>query len=1023
MNDDFDSWLSEREKEAPAGDGGMLRPGQRIGAYRIVRQLGVGGMGQVYEAEHVALGVRRALKVFSTESEHSEFLRKRFVAEGRILADLQHPRIVRVYDLVVDEDSGMAYFEMDLVLSPDGQPRTLADELQDGPDEERIVGWFKDICEGLAYIHSQGVVHRDISLDNILIGRDGRAVITDFGIAKIIDDSYRKKIDVTVTMVYKDGSEVRIGKERYMAPELKKPNGRASFATDAWALGVLLFRMLSGSWYDVGTRLEDWHADLKYDWHPVLLRLFNPEPKSRLGNGGIAALPTLLNRRARFVPFGRKWIIACGVVVALSIVAIGVSRLIRKDNVQNPPTEEEPHRPVDDILKGAEAGRTEDMVLAAEMYRDGKGVETDYTKSVELYRKAIGQGSFDAVGGIGSMYEHGWGVTNNLHTAYLMYLVAAANAVSNSVPDIIRCYENGIGVAENLQEAKRWTRRKIMKPLEIKAEAEWVGITKDMQSGERLDELRKRLDASKVVQIGDMIYQYGVLTNGSVCIFRVGKRGGRKGSEMVAQLSQTKPHVILEQVRDISWDLTIPETIESRPVEEIEYCAFARMTNLVSVTLPASVKVVKMFAFAGCKNLSRVSFSEGLLEIGDAAFYDCGKLRGVVLPNSVTNIGMLAFYPLPPIIAENHPHYVYEKDSLYTRDWSCLVMYYGTGTVVTVDSRAKTIASGAFYHHKSIKELLLPDGLQEIGEQSLLGCSGIRSLRIPASVTHIGNEAFQGCYGLEVVRYDGHKPNIGENIYEEYGAIVSLVKRGMGWEDAYGMLSESWPEKWAEASMVSDKRERAKTCFPLRYCDGNEDFSDAELTELYISSLIDQAEIGNVTAMSILGARYRGGWGGVKKDEKRALKYLLGSALSGNVEDMGKIGCLYRNGINGKCNYAEADKWFKRAISEGGRWSCWVCQELAPMYREGLGVEKNPEIAYLLWLVAASHGMAWAQCEVAGCYERGIGVEENVEEAKFWYGKARGWKRYEGTSQYEWRLKGAVQHAERKLREFEKGKQ
>ena len=88
-----------------------LRPDQRIGAYRIIRQLGAGGMGRVYEAEHVALGVRRALKVFDTKSEHAEFLRKRFVAEGRILADLQHPRIVRVYDLVVDDDSGLAYFE------------------------------------------------------------------------------------------------------------------------------------------------------------------------------------------------------------------------------------------------------------------------------------------------------------------------------------------------------------------------------------------------------------------------------------------------------------------------------------------------------------------------------------------------------------------------------------------------------------------------------------------------------------------------------------------------------------------------------------------------------------------------------------------------------------------------------------------------------------------------------------------------------------------------------------------------
>ena len=329
MNDDFENWLNGREKEPSAEDGGMLRPGQRIGAYRIVRQLGVGGMGQVYEAEHVALGVRRALKVFSTVSEHSEFLRKRFVAEGRILADLRHPRIVRVYDLVVDEDSGMAYFEMDLVLSPDGESCTLSDILQDGVDEEKIVGWFRDICEGLAYIHSQGVVHRDISLDNILIGRDGRAVITDFGIAKIIDDSYRRKIAVTATMVFKDGTEMRIGKERYMAPELKKPDGKASFATDAWALGVLLFRMLSGSWYDVGTRLEDWHADLKYDWHRVISQLCDLDPGRRLADGGIAALPMRLKRSGRFVSFAwRRLCIWCGIAAAAFVVAIGASWLI-----------------------------------------------------------------------------------------------------------------------------------------------------------------------------------------------------------------------------------------------------------------------------------------------------------------------------------------------------------------------------------------------------------------------------------------------------------------------------------------------------------------------------------------------------------------------------------------------------------------------------------------------------------------------------------------------------------------------
>ena len=248
-------------------------------------------------------------------------MKRSMLRSGSGAPDLKHPRIVRVYDLVVDDDSGMAYFEMDLVLSPIGQPRTLADEQRDGVSEEQVVSWFHDICEGLAYIHSQGIVHRDMSLDNILIGPDGHAVITDFGIAKIIDDSYRRKIDVTVTMVAMDGAELRMGKGLYMAPELKKPNGKATFASDAYAVGVILFRLLSGSWYDVGTHLEDWLAEFEYNWLPVISQLCNEDPEKRLGDGGIVALVWLLKYVASPLPFGcRKWVMVSGIVALLLIL-------------------------------------------------------------------------------------------------------------------------------------------------------------------------------------------------------------------------------------------------------------------------------------------------------------------------------------------------------------------------------------------------------------------------------------------------------------------------------------------------------------------------------------------------------------------------------------------------------------------------------------------------------------------------------------------------------------------------------
>jgi len=262
-----------------------LKPGDTLGAYRIIRPLGEGGMGHVYEAEHMALKVCRALKVFATESEYRALLRKRFAAEGRILADLRHPRIVRVYDFAFDEATGTPFFAMDLVLSPAGTPQTLETVCRNGVDEDQVAGWFRDICEGLDYIHAKGIVHRDIALDNILIAPDGHAVISDFGIARIIGEDYRRKIEITMTLPMTSGEVFRWGKGLYQAPELKN-GGEATPASDAYAVGVLLFRLLAGSWYTPDTRLEDALAGLEYNWADVIGRLCALAPDERLETAG-----------------------------------------------------------------------------------------------------------------------------------------------------------------------------------------------------------------------------------------------------------------------------------------------------------------------------------------------------------------------------------------------------------------------------------------------------------------------------------------------------------------------------------------------------------------------------------------------------------------------------------------------------------------------------------------------------------------------------------------------------------------
>ena len=98
--------------------------GQQIDGYHAMRLLGRGGMAEVYEVRHDQLGVRRAMKVFTAEGERAELLKSRFLAEGRLLARLDHPRLVKVHDCGVDEATGQPYLVMDLVMGAGVSPVT-----------------------------------------------------------------------------------------------------------------------------------------------------------------------------------------------------------------------------------------------------------------------------------------------------------------------------------------------------------------------------------------------------------------------------------------------------------------------------------------------------------------------------------------------------------------------------------------------------------------------------------------------------------------------------------------------------------------------------------------------------------------------------------------------------------------------------------------------------------------------------------------------------------------------------------
>ena len=253
-----------------------------IGGLEVVRLLGKGGMSEVYEAVDARLGSRHAVKIYAYSGEDQD-VRRRFEVEGRLLAKLNHPRIVKVTDIGVDEGSGRPYFVMDLVADADGKVVSLADIPAGEADEVMVGRWYDDIRDGLAYIHGKGVIHRDLKLQNVLIGPDGHAVLTDFGISKIGDmsDGERSVVDPVQTIVrIQDGKRPVMGSIGYMAPELEM-GVAASPQSDWYALGVIVYKLLTGTWCDSRTNVGEALSTYDPAWMRIVPLLLHANPQGR----------------------------------------------------------------------------------------------------------------------------------------------------------------------------------------------------------------------------------------------------------------------------------------------------------------------------------------------------------------------------------------------------------------------------------------------------------------------------------------------------------------------------------------------------------------------------------------------------------------------------------------------------------------------------------------------------------------------------------------------------------------------
>lgn len=221
----------------------MSEPAAELGRYQILGEIGRGSSGVVYHGRDTLLGREVALKSVrppaAADGEEAEDLRGELLREAQNAGMLSHPNVVTVYDVLEGAD-GTLYIAMEYV-----EGRSLADVLaESGPlDLERAVDLVSHIASALDYLHAMGVVHRDVKPANILITRNGRVKLTDFGIA--VSARGPRSEPGPSPGKGPDGEWAVLGTPRYMAPE--QILGREiSPQTDVWSLGIVLFEMLAG---------------------------------------------------------------------------------------------------------------------------------------------------------------------------------------------------------------------------------------------------------------------------------------------------------------------------------------------------------------------------------------------------------------------------------------------------------------------------------------------------------------------------------------------------------------------------------------------------------------------------------------------------------------------------------------------------------------------------------------------------------------------------------------------------------
>lgn len=358
-----------------------------IEGYTIIRLLGEGGMGSVYEAEQLQPSRRVAIKVLRL-GYTTKALTRRFQLEAEALARLKHPCIAQIYEVGIDQTNAQPYIAMELVEGP-----TLKEFIESNNLSTRdILGFTSHLCDAVEHAHQRGVIHRDLKPANILVDETGAPKILDFGIARVTEQDVR-----AVTMNTEIGQI--IGTLAYMSPEQASGDPtQIDHRSDIYSLGVILFELLTGQLphktdklqladalsvvrdHDP-TRISSLHTRLRGDVDTIISKALERDPARRYQSAAefgndirrhLADEPVLARPPSRMYQLEKfakrnKGLVAsiCIVITLLTVGVVSLSIALQRESLARQSAEESLVRStaayefLDEIFLGLDPKQTE----------------------------------------------------------------------------------------------------------------------------------------------------------------------------------------------------------------------------------------------------------------------------------------------------------------------------------------------------------------------------------------------------------------------------------------------------------------------------------------------------------------------------------------------------------------------------------------------------------------------------------------------------------------------------------------